>query len=240
MNDSLLDIEKSLEYSFLYDNDTDSLHVLLSIFDHWHRYKNMCPKYILMKKLNTALKRTLTDRRDREYIIRAIKKLINDDINRFELAVTMDVYSKGYEDAESVDRLERIALENFTDDELHNKKILFHNVKSGKAIGLQSRLYHNLKVEQDDFKQLKRLSSMYCKKVLKHKVYQINSYLDKQVVLNFDDLSQLKLEENNLTIKELNHIYNKLSQYLYNNITRVYKEAYWNGVNDAVLERYSR
>lgn len=239
MDDSLLHVEKSLEYNFLYKNDADSIHLLLSLLDNKHRYANLRPKYSLMKYLSTALKRTLTERKDREFILLAMKRLLNDDVNRFELSVVIDAYSQGYYNEKWVDLVERCALEVHTAEELSRMNVLFQNTKHGKAMGVKSHLFHVLKEETETYPSLRRLSSAYCKRVLRQKIYQLNHYLDKQIVIDYDDLSRLKVEENNLNIRELNHIYNKFNQYLYHNVTKVYKDAFWNGINDAVLERYA-
>ena len=81
MSDLLLKIEEGLEESFLYENDPDSLHILLSIIEHGHRFHHFQPHYQLMKNLSGSLKRILKERRDRELILLAIKKVLNDDIN---------------------------------------------------------------------------------------------------------------------------------------------------------------
>lgn len=239
MDDRLQHVEKSLEYNFLYKSDADSIHLLLSMLDNKHRYANLRPKYTLMKYLSTALKRTLNERKDREYILLAMKRLINDDVNRFELSIVIDAYSQGYYDDRWVDRVERCALEMFSSEELSRRKILFQETKNGKAMGVKSDLFHELKEETEIYHNLRKLSSAYGKRVLRHKIYQLNHYLDKQIVMDYDNLACLKVEENNLNIRELNHIYNKFNQYLYRNIAKVYKDAFWNGINDAVLERYN-
>lgn len=239
VNKNLSYIEKELEYSFLYKNDSDSMHLLLSILDHRHKYNNLRPKYILMKKLNTSLKKALHMRKDREGILRALRKLINDDVNRFELAVVVGGYAKGITDHDWINKVERLAINEFAVCDLSQKKVLYHNARSGKSTGLRSQIFHELKIDTDGFQELKRLTTIYCRKVLKKRIYQLNEYMDKQIVLDFNNLSQLRLEENNLTIQDLNYIYNKTNKYLYNNITKIYKESYWNGINDAVLERYS-
>ena len=239
MIENLRNVEKALEHNFLYESDADAMHILLSMLDHRHRYHNLKPSYRLMKRLNTALKRSLRDRKDRDYIILALRRLVNDDVNRFELSVVIDAYSKGYRSDYWVDQLERCALELYSPDELSRMRDLFQCTKQGKAMGLKSDLFYSLKENSRYFSDLKHLTSAYCRRVLRYKIYRLNENIDKQIVLDFEDLSRLRVEENNLTIRELHHIYNKCNQYLYNNVTKVYKDAFWNGVNDAVLERYA-
>ena len=92
MDNRLLQVEEGLENRFLYQNDPDSMHILLSMIDHRQKLANLQPGYRLMEQMSKSLNRSLRYRKDRDYIVSAIKKLINDDVNRFELAV----FLKGY------------------------------------------------------------------------------------------------------------------------------------------------
>lgn len=239
MSDLLLKIEEGLEESFLYENDPDSLHILLSIIEHGYRFHHFQPHYRLMKNLSGSLKRILKERRDRELILLAIRKVLNDDINRFELAIEIKGYTQGMQDLRLIDALERIALETYSVDELASCPLLFHKAKSGKAMGVQAEAFRLMHEDENKSKDLHRLSNFYCRKLLKKKIYHLNDYLDRQIVLDFDHPDQLKSEEGALTIRDLNLIYNKLNRYLFTNVTKLYKHAYWDGINDAVLERYS-
>ena len=239
--DRLEELEESLEYQFLYESDSDSIHLLLSILDLDHPTSNLQPRYVLMKAINTSLFRALSDRKDRYFIMRAIQKLINDDVHRFELAICLKAYPLGREQSmDWVDKLERVALEAYTPQELKHQQILFQTAKKGPAMNVQSQLYHWLKVQTHNYKDLYRFCNIFSQKVVKTKIYRANHYLDRQIVLDFDHLSQLTSEESILTIKDLNFIYRKFRQYLASNACRIYKDNIWNGVNDAVLERYMR
>ena len=240
MNSGLQNIEKDLEYSFLYKNDPESLHILLSMIEHRYQNYNMYPKYQLMKKISISLKRFLSKRRDREYIVQAVRRLINDDISRFELYIVLEAYYEGYRDAFWVNKLERLAIEEYDEDQLMMKKSLYQHDKCGKALGIKSILFHELKIKTLNFQELHQISSIYGKRVLKKKLYCLNDYIDKQMIIDFTDSPQIKLEEKNLTVHQLKKIHHKCNQYLYNNVAKIFKESYWNGLNDAVLSRYCR
>ena len=83
MDNRLLQVEDGLENRFLYQNDPDSMHMLLSMIDHRQKLANLQPGYRLMEQMSKSLNRSLRYRKDRDYIVSAIKKLINDDVNRF-------------------------------------------------------------------------------------------------------------------------------------------------------------
>lgn len=238
MQDYINDIEENLEYRFLYDNDIDSINLLLSMIDLDHPSCNLQPKYVLMNKISTSIKKTLSYRKDRHYIAKALKKLINDDIHRLELAIVIKAYNLSRNDSIWVDKLERLALENYSPQELKHMAILYHDCKKGKAMAVKSGLFNWMKNETDDYIKLRRYCNVYSQKLLKKKIYMVNDNLDSQIVLDFNHLSKLKCEEGVLTIKELNHIYRKLRQYLSSNASKIYKEYVWRGINDQVLERY--
>lgn len=239
MQEFINDIEQNLEDRFLYDNDIDSIKLLLSMIDLEHPSSNLQPKYVLMQRISTSLMKALSDRKDRNYILDAIKRLINDDIHRLELSIVLKAYPVYRCDMEWVDRLERLALEVYSPSELKNMKILFHDIKYGKAMSIKSSLYHHINTETCDYDKLRKLCNLYSQKIIKKKIYKLNDYLDKQIVLDFNHLSRLKEEETVLSIKDLNFIYRKLRQYLSNNASKIYKEYTWRGINDEVLERYS-
>lgn len=241
MLDRLEDLEENLEYQFLYESDSDSIHLLLSMLDLDHPTSNLQPRYILMKNINTSLFRALSDRKDRYFILPAIQKLINDDVHRFELAICLKAYPLGREESMVwVDKLERVALETYSPQELEHLHILFQSAKKGPAMAIKSQLFHWLKDQTNNYKELYRFCNIFSQKVIKSKIYRANHHLDRQIVLDFDHLSQLTSEESVLTIKDLNFIYRKFRQYLASNACRIYKENIWNGINDAVLERYLR
>lgn len=238
MDSNYQQIEKNLEYSFLYDNDPDSMYILLSINEYRYRTYNLQPSYRLMQRVSQALKRHLSARRDREYILRALRFLVNDDLYRFELAVVIEGYSRGLRDSFWVDKLERTALTEFSENELISRSILYHQAAKGRSIAVKSMLFHELKIRSEGFRALHSRSTSYSRKVLRRKIYRLNDYIDQQVMIDFDNITQVKPEESVLTLKDLKTIYQKINRYIYNNVTKIYKEAYWYGVNDAVLERY--
>ncbi|WP_071705546.1 hypothetical protein [Murdochiella vaginalis] len=240
MDNRLLQVEEGLENRFLYQNDPDSMHILLSMIDHRQKLANLQPGYRLMKQMNTSLNRSLRYRKDRDYIVSAIKKLINDDVNRFELAVFLKGYVSGGQDAFFVDRLERLALQEYEPEQLEMVSILYHHCKQGKVMGLQSMVFHHIKTSTKGNEDVRRFSNLYCRRVLRKKILQLNGSLDTQIVLDFDHLSRLTVEESGLELSELNMIYGKINHFLYNNIAKVYRYAFWMGLNDAVLDRYAR
>ena len=107
-------------------------------------------------------------------------------------------------------------------------------------MGLKSMVFHHIKTSTQGNKEVRRYANLYSRRILRKKILQLNGSLDAQIVLDFDHLSRLTVEESGLELSELNMIYSKVNHYLYNTIAKVYQGAFWMGLNDAVLERYAR
>jgi hypothetical protein len=57
-------IQRALENNFLYRNDEDSLHVLLSLLENEYRVKKLKPKYTCMRSIARSIRRVLRNRQD--------------------------------------------------------------------------------------------------------------------------------------------------------------------------------
>ena len=238
-------LSKTLEYKFLYQNDIDSMHILLSVLENKYEFFNLKPKYSLLKRISYGLYRSLSYRQDRDYILHTIQKLVNDEINRLELAINIEAYLKGFYSSDCVNLVERTALDIFDSYTLSNRKKLFHRLKDFRKViegekiyKLKSDIFSYLESNPEIFVNLERLSRYFCDENLKKKIFNINEYLSSQLVIDEKNLSELKLEEKMLTVYELNKIYNKFSIYLIKYIHEIYKNNFWYGVNDGVLKRY--
>ncbi len=231
-------LHKSLEYNFLYNNDINSMHLLLAMLENEVRLKKLRPKYICMTSIKRSLKRTLKYRRDRDLIIRTVTKLLNDDINRLELSVYIDSYSSGFQDAEWVNKLENLAVKTLPLEDIFQKSILFHESKNPDVVRLRNELNDFLDSDKILNDRIKRITFSYCEKVLKKKIYSINDNLDRQLMISYHDSDKIINDEDFLTIPELTNLYQKLMTSYIKSIIRIYRSSYWYGINDRVLNRY--
>lgn len=231
-------LHKSLEYNFLYNNDLNSMHLLLAMLENEVRLKKLRPKYICMTSIKRSLKRTLKYRRDRDLIIRTVTKLLNDDINRLELSIYIDSYSSGFQDAEWVNKLENLAVKTLPLEEIFQKSILFHESKNPDVVRLRNELNAFLDSDKILNDRIKRITFSYCEKVLKKKIYSINDNLDRQLMISYHDSDKIVNDEDFLTIPELTNLYQKLMTSYIKSIIRIYRSSYWYGINDRVLNRY--
>ncbi len=231
-------LERQLEYSFLYNSDPNAIHVLLSILDHQSNISALMPKYQCTRNIGSALKRTLKHRKDKDGIIHTLKRLINDDTNRFELAMYLHGYRHALRDKSKVDQLEYAGLEIFGAEYLYNATTLFHQTNERRVLKMQVSYCNEIQRKDALKRSIKKLANYYCDKVIRHKIYNLNRYLDKQLIIDYEDASNIVFDEDYLTIAELSMVYRKFVLYLVRNICRVYLDAYWTGLNDAVLKRY--
>lgn len=173
-------------------------------------------------------------------ILRALTGLINDDVNRLELSVYIDSYSSGYQDDFWVNRLENLAIKSLPIEDICGKAILFHESKSKIALQMRDELIQTLDSDLDNYERLKKITFTYCERVIKKKVYNLNEYLDNQLTIDYVNDATVIRKEEFLTIPELTNIYQKLIAIYMSSMIKIFRNAYWYGMNDRVLNRYQR
>lgn len=228
-------LHKCLEYNFLYKDDLKSMHLLLSILDNETRLKKFKPNYICMKGIKRSLARTLHYRSDKDLIMRSIRKLINDSVNKLELSMYIDAYLLGIDDKDWADTLEKKALEYGFLEDLTQDDILFHLSKDYRIVELREVLYEELEGKLDKSGRVERITYSYCEKTLKDNIFSLNNYLDNQLEIGRDSI---KKQNKILTIPELTTIYQNIVNSFAKNLRKIYLYSYWYGINDRVLNRY--
>ncbi|MCI5644048.1 MAG: hypothetical protein MR285_08065, partial [Peptoniphilus sp.] len=68
MQEKKLNFENSLEYQFLYNDDADSIFLLLSWLENRYIGESLVPKYTVTKALLTGLRRSIRGRKDKKSI----------------------------------------------------------------------------------------------------------------------------------------------------------------------------
>lgn len=235
---SIRKLHKSLEYNFLYNNDLNSMQLLLTMLESDDKIKKLRPKYVCMNSIKRGLNRLLDYRRDRSIVVRAISKLINDDINRLELSMYLESYSLGYENIDWVNRIESYAVKHMSMQEISSSNILYHDSKNPEIIKLKNNLDKEIISDNINLERIKRITATYLNRVVRSKVYSINSCLDAQLMISYRNSDILIKDEEYLTIPELTEIYDKITSLYTKSIIRIYKNSYWYGINDRVLNRY--
>lgn len=230
-------LHKCLEYNFLYKDDLKSMHLLLSILENETRLKKLKPNYICMNGIKRSLARALHYRSDKDLVIRSLRKLINDPVNKLELSTYIDAYFQAYQDKKWADKLESKALEyGLIDiDDFQTTDVLFHLSKDYRILDLKEELYEDLDKRLDKSRRIERIAYSYSQRVLKEDIYSLNDYLDNQLELG---PSMINKQSKLLTLPELTAIYDCTVRAFARNLRKIYKYSYWYGINDRVLSRY--
>lgn len=237
MQENNLDFEKSLEYQFLYNDDPNSIFLLLSWLENQCIGDSLLPKYTVTKALLTGLRRSIRGRKDKKSIVDAINKLIGDDLNRLELAFTIKSYRNALVYTKLIDKLEVLAVKKFDPNKISNMKLLFHNSTDPEVLKFKEKVKNEL-IKSKILANNEYHCNLFLDKYIKKKFFRVNFYMDKQVVMDYPYANILKLEGKNLTIKELQHFYSKAKFYINRALLNAYINQFWYSLNDSVLGRY--
>lgn len=235
----LWELYNGLLYNFLYNSDINSIHILLNLYDIETNITNIYPKYRCSKEIRRKIKRILFPRRDRQLVSNSVAMLLHEDIDRLELTLYLKGYISGYHDNKWVNILEDETIKHYAVDEIYGKNFLFHYDTSTKEIqDIVKKLYRYLELKEEESNSLENIIISYCQKIIKKKIYNLNSYTDKQLTMSYN-LKNLNIQEEPLlSTSVLDSIYKSVVKSIDKNIIKTYKEAYWFGINDRLLNRY--
>ena len=232
-------LQKGLEYRFLYHDDPTSIHLLLDLLENDMKIKRLKPKYMCMKSLKRSLGRIFAHREDKHEMASAIYKSINNDINRLELAIYLESYAFDHKDLQWVNMLEAAAIKSIPIEELYNRNVLFHTNINNEAMVVKNRLLVYLDADKEKGKRIKKIAYTYCERVIKDKIFALNNTVDRQLAFDLNQ-SIIKIKEDSyISRQELGKIYGRIYMSCIKSMYRIYKEAYWFGINDKVISRYS-
>jgi hypothetical protein len=239
-NDNFYDLYEGLKHNFLFNNDLNSIHILLNLYDIEDNIRNIFPKYVSIKFLRNHITRFLKDRRGNQLIALNLGELVHEDINRLELLLYLEGYKDGYVNVKEVNDLEKITVKSYSLNELYYRKYLFHFEFSSEDVAkLKDELFNKLNQKENTSNRLQDLINDYFENIIKTKVFSLNKYLDKQLTLDYEsNFVTITEDDTLLTNDDLTKLYNEVNKIISRNGMRLYKDAYWNGVNDRVLKRY--
>lgn len=239
-NNDICSIYEGLKYNFLYKNDINCIHILLNLYDLEENITNICPKYISINKLKKHIGRFLKDKKSNHLISLNLGQRIHEDINRLELYIYLEGYKHGYFDNNWVNTLEKATIENISIEQLYNIKYLYHfNTSDLHILDIKTLLSEDIQRDEKHNKYLNNTIDSYCDNIIKPKVLNLNKFLDKQLTIEYDSkMYNIKEDNSLLTLEELNNIYKEIVKIISKDGLKLYKDAYWYGLNDRVLKRY--
>lgn len=234
-------LSNSLKRKFLYNNDINSIHLLINIYESEENLGNIFPQYLSMGTLKKIVKRSLRGRPGKDLAAKNISELIHNDINRFELLVYLEAYKSGYHSTKYVNKIEKIVLSTCGVKSIYTKNYIRDTLKSNPEIVLiKKELINHMKEEVKSNVSFNRLVNTFNKKILKPKIFNINKYLDKQVKMVEDEKGKtvLKYESKPFTRIELSKMYRRIVQIILDDGVRIMADAYWSGIIEKVIRRY--
>lgn len=238
---NLWKIYERLKHNFLFNNDIDSIHILLTLYDLEENISNICPKYMCIKDVKRRIRSKLRRRKDKELIANSIGTLILEEIDRLELAFYIDGYKAGYYSSKWVNIIEETALNYYPIDEIYERKSLFHYYHDYEGVeDIKNEIEKEIDGAEKETKSIENRVAHYCKKTIKDKILRLNKYVDKQLTIDYN-YYPLHIREEGciLTLEEMNDLYEVIVKTLIKSIIKIYKDAYWFGLNDKVLKRYT-
>lgn len=237
---NVCDLYEGLKHNFLFNNDINCIHILLNLYDLEENIRNVFPKYVSTRTLRNHISRVLKKRRGNELIALNLSNLIHEDINRLELFLYLEGYKLGYVNIKGVNILEGLTLKHCAIEDLYNIKYLYHLETTNKDIKeLRASINKELNNKEKEDKQLFDTIVNYASNVIRGKVFSLNKYLDKQLTIDYNSENfNIKEDETLLTKEDLTFIYREVLKIVLKNGFKLYKDAYWNGLNDRVLKRY--
>lgn len=234
------DIKSFLIKKFLYESDIECINILLNIYDIEDSIENICPSYISLKHLKRDIIRFLKDKEGKELIAYNLSNLIHDDINRFELFMYLEGYRLGFNATKSANKLECVTFKYLDLEDIYKRKNLFnYEINNMEILNLKEKFLRSLIKEEKVKKHIHDIVYGFELHIVKSKIYNLNSHLDKQLVFDFESCGYMFKETNSyLNKKELYGLNKKIIKFLYIDGIRVFQNAYWDGINDRVMKRY--
>lgn len=234
------DIRDSLVKKFLYENDVECLSILLNIYNLEDSMESISPSYITVKNLKKDIIHFLKNKEGKELIASNLSGRIHDDVNRLELFMYLEGYKMGFNATTSANKLECLTFKYMDLEELYQRRKLFnYEVNNEEIVNLKDDYIKNLRADKQVEKHVKSIVNKFETNILKDKIMEINKYIDKQLVFDFESGGYVFKETNShLTKKELHGLNRKIVRFLYIDGFRVLENAYWDGINDRVMKRY--
>lgn len=236
----LWELYEGLKNRFLFNNDINSIYILLSLYDLEENISNIYPKYICTRNINNRVKNILKDRNNPSAIARGISKVIHEDINRIELCFYLEGYKYGFYNNKWINILEEMALEIFDIDIIYDKKYLFHFNYNNKEIkNVRKNIRKEIEYKEMETQEFQGLIYMFANRVIRPKLENIDKYIDRQLKMDFNPHNfNIREERINLTNEEIEKVFNSIIKELNKNLMNIYKDSCWYALNDRVLKRY--
>lgn len=234
------EVRNFLAERFLIRGDVDSAQVLLNLYNIEDQIENIVPSYISLSSLKKDVFKYLRHKEGVELIVYNLSNLIHNDINRFEFYMYLEGYKRGFSEVDAVNQLEILSFKFLGLEEMYKRKKLFnYDMKNTDVLDFKKYLFKDVRKDYSNILFLRNSVVKFYDGVLNKKIKNINSLMDRQMVLSFTGSKEKFVEQNSYLIKrEIHGINRKITKFLYRDGMKVFENAYWDGVNDKVMKRY--
>ncbi len=236
----ILDMYEGLKNKFLYQNDLNSIYILLALYDLEENIANIYPKYMCKNEIRRKIKNILRNREDGDLIAHNLSIVLHEDINRLELCFYLEGYKHGYTCNQWVNKLEEKSLEIMGIDQIYRSPFLFHfDISEPQIKGLYSKCRQEIEYQERKSKYIEGLVYAFANKIIKRKIVDLDKYVNKQLRMDFE-LYYIKIKETEYKLMEaeIDKVYHTIVNILIKKMKNIYKEAFWFAINDKVLKRY--
>ncbi len=233
-------ILKSLKKKFLYENDINSMHLLLNLYEIEDDLGSIYPEYISLGNLRKNLMRYLRYRKGYELAAKNLAELIHDDINRFELYIYLESYRAGFKSTKYVNLVEKTLLSYIDVNVLYTKKYFQNNVLNDSDLDKHKKeLKATVKKEIENNDSFRKVTNTYTKRIIRNRLLELNKYLDRQLTMvENEKRTVIQYESKPFRREELINLYRKICKMMHEDALRIFEDAYWRGLIDKVLSRY--
>ncbi len=233
------DVYKGLKNRFLYENDINSIYVLLALYDVENNINNIFPRYIEFSDIKRKVSNILKSRSDATNISHNISVIIHEDINRLELCFYLEGYKDGFTNYKAVNLLENEIIKTYGIGFTYDKENFKYVIMDESFYDLKEKIFSDLDGKLDQSNHMIKLTDKFLENIIMKKILNLDKCIEKQLKINFDlksfDIGEVSYELNDGEVK-------KLENYLNGNIKKhikdVYKKAFWTAMNDKVFNRY--
>jgi len=235
------DMYEGLKNNFLYNNDLNSIYILLALYDLEENISNIFPKYMCKNEIRKKIQYVLKNNENAEAIAQNLSIVLHEDINRLELCFYLEGYKHGFACNEWANRLEGKAIETIGLEKLYSLSYLFHfDISNTQIKKIYRKCRNEIDIKEKKSKKIENLVYTFANKVIKRKIINLDNYVNKQLKMDFK-LYNIRITETDFELQdeEIDIVYHTIVNILIKKMKKSYKDAYWFAINDKVLKRYT-
>ncbi len=233
------EIYRGLKNRFLYENDLNSIYVLLALYDLEENINSIRPRYISLSDIKLKVGEFLQKREKAESTVHNISVVLHEDINRLELCFYLEGYKDGYNSKRLANVLEYEIIKMYGIGFTYKRDNLRYILNDDNFTELKESFTDIMGANFENQTYMNTLADRFIHRIMMNKLFNLEEYMAGQFSYNTDmnefeaELSAYRLNE-----IELKSIERYLNDEIKPHLNRLYQESLWAAVNDRVFNRY--